>query len=97
MTQMVQQMVQHDPNGTTNGTTHPAATTSSGDLLKSREWTGQFFTGAAQLPVSFVFDERSLRGIPEEWQPVSARHRIDANISETVFEGTDSGDRKSVV
>ncbi len=91
MTQMVQQMVQHDPNGTTNGTTHPAATTSSGDLLKSREWTGQFFTGAAQLPVSFVFDERSLRGIPEEWQPVSARHRIDANISETVFEGTDSG------
>ncbi|MBI4553995.1 MAG: alpha-galactosidase [Candidatus Latescibacteria bacterium] len=64
-------------------TTHPE------DMRKSREWAGRFITGSDALPVSFVLEERTIAGLPEDWQPVSSRRRIDATISETVFEGND--------
>jgi alpha-galactosidase len=60
------------------------------DMSKCRAWVGRFFAGPADLPVSFVLDGKSIRGIPAEWQPVSTRRRIDANIIETVFEGNDA-------
>ena len=58
--------------------------------MKSRVWAGRFISGPVGLPVSFVFDGRAIGGIPEDWQPVSNRRRIDANIIETVFEGNDA-------
>ena len=61
------------------------------DMQKSREWAGRFFSDPADLPVSFVFDGRDVGGIPKDWQSVSNRRRIDANIFETVFEGNDAG------
>ena len=70
--------------------THAIAVTSPEDMLKSRGWTGRFLSGPAALPISFVLDERAITGIPEDWQPTSRRRRIDANILETVFEGSDA-------
>lgn len=61
------------------------------DMLKSREWAGNFLSDPADLPISFVLDDKAVRGIPEEWQPVSSRRSIDANICETIFEGNDAG------
>ncbi|MHB9130017.1 MAG: alpha-galactosidase [Armatimonadota bacterium] len=43
----------------------------------------------AHVPVSFVFDGRHIAGIPEEWHPTTTRRRIDANMVETVFKGTE--------
>ena len=70
---------------------HSMPVTNPEDMLKSLEWTGRLFSGPAGLPISFVFDGQAISGIPEEWQPVSNRRRIDANIIETVFEGNDAG------
>ena len=58
------------------------------DMSKSRAWAESFFTDAADLPVSFMLDGKAVRGIPREWKPVVHKRRIDANILETVFEGT---------
>ncbi len=71
--------------------THLIPVTKPEDMLKSREWAGRFLSGPADLPVSFMFDGRTIGGIPKDWQPVSTRRRIDANIFETVFEGRDAG------
>ena len=60
------------------------------DMLKSRTAVGCFFSSATRLPISFVLEGKALGGIPEEWHPVAHRRRIDANISETVFEGIDA-------
>jgi hypothetical protein len=65
------------------------STTTSDDMIKGREWASPFLSGPAELLISYVFGERSIRGIPNEWQPGSHRRRIDANISERVFEGND--------
>lgn len=66
------------------------------DMLKSREWAGNFLSDPADLPISFVLDDKAVRGIPEEWQPVSSRRSIDANICETIFEGNDAGTGLSI-
>jgi hypothetical protein len=57
------------------------------DMSQSREWTGRFFSRPTDLPISFVFDGNTVRGLPEDWEPDLKRRRIDANIIETVFEG----------
>ena len=72
-------------------TTHAMPITRPEDMSKSRTWVGRFFSGAADLPISFVLDGKAVGGIPEEWQPVSTRRRIDANICETIYEGNDPG------
>ena len=72
-------------------TARAANITTPEDMLKSREWAGRFISGPGSLAVSFVFDERAVSGIPEDWQPAARRRRIDANIRETVFEGNDAG------
>jgi alpha-galactosidase len=69
--------------------THAVPVTKPEDMSKSRAWAKQHFADSAQLPISFVLDEKVISGIPQEWQPVSVTRRIDANISETVFTGND--------
>ena len=59
------------------------------DMAKSRAWVGRFFSNAADLPISFVLDGQAVGGIPAAWRPVSSTCRVDANIIETVFTGTD--------
>jgi alpha-galactosidase len=56
----------------------------------SRAWIARALTNPADLPISFVLDGQVVRGIPASWQPKSCQHRVDANIFETTFEGTDS-------
>ncbi|MFH1006565.1 MAG: hypothetical protein V1800_03570, partial [Candidatus Latescibacterota bacterium] len=70
-------------------TTHAIPVTNPADMQKSREWAGRFLSDPTGLPVSFVLDDRAIRGIPADWKPVSSRCHIDANIHEAVFEGTD--------
>src|ERR1035437_806979 len=63
--------------------------TMANDLRRRRLWTEHFFSAPENIPVSFLYDGKEVRGIPSEWNPVSRTHRIDANILESVFEGTD--------
>ncbi len=72
-------------------TTYSVNITTPEDMFRSQALNERFFSCCAALPVSFVLDEKAVRGIPREWRPVSKRRRIDANISETVFEGQDPG------
>lgn len=60
-------------------------------MAQGRAWTERFFSAAADLPISFKLNGQALRGIRKEWRPSSRRRMIDANIVETVFEGTDPG------
>jgi alpha-galactosidase len=59
------------------------------DLARRRAWIDQFLTEAAQLPISFVCNGQSVRGLPAAWQPTAVTRRLDSNISETIFEGHD--------
>ena len=68
----------------------PAATTPD-DMLQSRKWMSRFTADPASLPISFTLDETAITGIPADWRPVATWRRIDANIAETVFEGTEPG------
>ncbi len=71
--------------------THAMPITTPEDMGKSRAWVGHWFTDATHLPISFVLDGTAIAGIPDTWSPASDSRRIDANITETVFEGTDPG------
>jgi alpha-galactosidase len=63
--------------------------TTADDMSKSRAWIGRFFSSAANLPISFIFNAKAIHGIPEKWHPASIKRLIDANISEIIFEGDD--------
>jgi len=63
--------------------------TQPADLARSRAWSEPLFAQAATLPISFVLDGQTIHGLPDAWQPNLRRRRIDANILETIFEGTD--------
>ncbi|MEZ4863587.1 MAG: alpha-galactosidase [Caldilineaceae bacterium] len=69
--------------------TDVASIATPADMAQSRAWLEHFFTDATTLPLSFVLDEQPITGIPEAWQPVVHRRRIDANLTETVYEGRD--------
>jgi|GEM_PF-6088545 len=64
-------------------------TTTSEDMRRNRETATRFFASPSSLPVSFVFDEKPVSGIPALWNSKISTRSIDANIHETVFEGTD--------
>lgn len=68
-------------------TTYSMPITKPEDMAISRAWAGRFFASAADLPISFLLDGQAVRGIPAEWQPVSSKRRVDANLVETVFIG----------
>lgn len=63
-------------------------TTTPADMVRSRTWVGRFFASAADLPIAFMLGGEAIHGIPTTWQPVARRRIIDANIVETVYEGT---------
>lgn len=69
--------------------THAVPVTTAADLAKRQAWIEDAFTSATTLPLSFVLDENKITGIPAAWQPVSQRRRLDANLIETRFAGTD--------
>ena len=68
---------------------HDANGTQPEDMSRSREWAKHRLSVPADLPVRFTYDGTDVRGIPDVWQPVATSRRIDANIVETVFEGTE--------
>ena len=76
-------------NGSSN-TAHsiPAAPTPA-DMVESQRLSKRFFSGAADVPISFVLDDKTIHGIPGDWHPTVTKRRIDNNRSERVFEGTD--------
>lgn len=59
------------------------------DMVLCRAWSDPILSTPGNLPVSFRYGEKAIRGIPPQWSPASARRRIDANIVETIYEGTD--------
>src|ERR1700687_1362257 len=71
-------------------TTNDMPITKPEDMLMSRTWAARYLSNAADLPISFVLNGQIIRGLPNAWQPIVNRRRIDANITETVFEGTDN-------
>ncbi|MDD4889362.1 MAG: alpha-galactosidase [Phycisphaerae bacterium] len=65
------------------------AATDAADMVTSREWAKRFFSTAADVPISFRLDGKEIQGIPADWSPAVSRHRIDANIVQTAFNGHD--------
>ena len=59
------------------------------DMEKSRLWLGRRMSAPETLPFSFVYGGQKNRGIPQAWNPVLSQRRIDANLVETVVEGSD--------
>lgn len=59
------------------------------DMAKSRSWTAHFTADPAHLPISFLYGGKAIAGIPESWNPVIKKNRMDANILQTTFEGVD--------
>ncbi len=66
----------------------PSGTTAA-DMEQCRRWSARFLSAAQDLPLSFRYDGARVRGIPAAWNPVVSRRRIDANLVETVFKGTE--------
>jgi alpha-galactosidase len=64
--------------------------TSPGDMQMIREWYTSHFSTSSDLPLSFLIADSEIRGIPEEWNPVSEKRRVDANILETLIEANDA-------
>jgi len=59
-------------------------------MSRIRAWTRQNLSRPEELPISFVYGGQALHGIPESWHPTSNQRRVDANITETVYEGTNT-------
>ncbi len=75
----------------TQASENPAvAVTLPADMLKSRQWTSRFLSSPGRLPIAFKVNGKAVAGIPDDWKPVTRKRRIDANLIETIFEGTDS-------
>ena len=70
-------------------TTYDTPVTRPEDMSISRALAARFFVNAAGLPTSFTLGGQPVYGIPQGWQPVITRHRVDANLFETVIEGSD--------
>jgi len=70
------------------GTLATSPVTTPEDMLLSRSHLAPMLALPAQLPCSFLYGGEQIRGLPESWQPVTTRRTIDANLVETVHEGT---------
>ncbi|HEY3288977.1 MAG TPA: alpha-galactosidase [Anaerolineae bacterium] len=60
------------------------------DMSLCRAWTARSLEESATLPISFDLAGQSQHGLPAAWHPTKSVHRVDANITETVFDATDS-------
>ena len=65
------------------------ASTSPADMEQLHVWTARYFASAKQLPVAFNLGGKAIAGFPDRWQATTRRQRIEANLVETVYEGTD--------
>ena len=63
--------------------------TSPADMARCRAWAERHLARAEDLPLALVYDGQPVRGIPAGWRPTARSRRIDANITETVYEGRD--------
>ena len=63
--------------------------TTAADMKRIGGWKEHHLLTPHTLPFSYALADRRLRGIPPDFHPSVARRRIDANIVETVYEGTD--------
>ena len=63
--------------------------TTPADMALCRSYTASFQASPAQLPCSFLYGGKQINGLPDAWQPVTTTRTIDANLVETVHEGTD--------
>ncbi len=71
--------------------TIPAASslTQPADMAQSRCWMGNLHASPAELPFSFRYAGESITGLPASWHPVVSSRRLEANLEETVYLGTD--------
>ena len=60
------------------------------DMQKLRQWAGEWLSDPTRLPVSFRYGERTVSGIPTDWHPVVEKRRIDANLREVIFTGSEA-------
>ncbi len=70
-------------------TSAQSPTTTAADMKRIRAWKERHLMAPDTLPFSYTLAHRPFRGIPPDFQPSVVRRRIDANIVEAVFEGTD--------
>jgi alpha-galactosidase len=63
--------------------------TTPADMALSRSLAASLLASPAQLPCSFLYGGKQISGLPEAWQPVTTTRTVDANLIETVHEGTD--------
>jgi len=66
-----------------------ANNTQPDDMEKTRQWFSQKLSAPDCLPFSFVYDSQKVTGIPQTWNPRIQKRRMDANLVETVMEGSD--------
>lgn len=59
------------------------------DMALRRADTEWLQASPAHWPCTFVYGGKQVRGIPEAWQPVTTTHTLDADLIETMHEGTD--------
>jgi len=67
----------------------PTPVTCPEDMALSRSWLASLRASPADLPFSFALDGRRIEGLPSAWNPSTSQLRVDANIVQTVHEGTD--------
>ena len=62
---------------------------STEDWERFAVWSDSLFGEASKLPVRFLYDGRSVVGIPDEWSPRRSFRRADSTIAVTAYEGRD--------
>jgi alpha-galactosidase len=69
---------------------------SAEDWERFAVWSDGLFGEASKLPVRFLYDGRSVVGIPDEWSPRRSFRRADPTIAVTAYEGRDPKTRLGV-
>ena len=57
------------------------------DWAQLRGWTGSWFESSENLPISFIYADEHVHGIPASWQPRVHRRRTTSTVVETEFRG----------
>ena len=59
------------------------------DMRRIESVLADCFSSPARLPFSFLLGDEKVCGIPERFSPTVSKRRIDANLTEMRFTGTD--------
>lgn len=70
-------------------TPHLTPAVGPSDMSLIRRWTAALLSSPDSIPMAFTYSGQDIAGLPREWNPVSARRRVDANIVETIHTATD--------